>query len=81
MPARTRVAATVKVQLDAGQANPGKVGQSLGHTGINIMAGGMRGFGTARIVGASRRGALGSTCRQSTSEECEHADRVDRDLR
>jgi hypothetical protein len=34
MPARTRVAATVKVQLDAGQANPGKVGQSLGHTGI-----------------------------------------------
>jgi large subunit ribosomal protein L11 len=38
MPARKRVAATVKVQLDAGQANPGKVGQSLGHTGINIMA-------------------------------------------
>jgi large subunit ribosomal protein L11 len=38
MPARTHVAATVKVQLDAGQANPGKVGQSLGHTGINSMA-------------------------------------------
>jgi large subunit ribosomal protein L11 len=33
-----RVAATVKVQLDAGQANPGKVGQSLGAWGINIGA-------------------------------------------
>jgi large subunit ribosomal protein L11 len=33
-----RVAATVKVQLDAGQASPGKVGQSLGAWGINIGA-------------------------------------------
>jgi large subunit ribosomal protein L11 len=32
------VAATVKVQLDAGQASPGKVGQSLGAYGINIVA-------------------------------------------
>jgi large subunit ribosomal protein L11 len=38
MPPRKRVAATVKVQLDAGAASPGKVGQSLGATGVNIMA-------------------------------------------
>jgi large subunit ribosomal protein L11 len=38
MPARKRVAATVKVQLQAGQASPGKVGQALGAHGINLMA-------------------------------------------
>ena len=38
MPSRKRVAATVRVQLEAGQASPGKVGQSLGAHGINIMA-------------------------------------------
>jgi large subunit ribosomal protein L11 len=38
MPPRKRVAATVKVQLDAGEASPGKVGQTLGAHGINIMA-------------------------------------------
>ena len=32
------VTATVKVQLDAGEAGPGKVGQSLGAYGINIGA-------------------------------------------
>jgi hypothetical protein len=30
MPARKRVAATVKIKLEAGQASPGKVGQVLG---------------------------------------------------
>jgi len=38
MPSRKRVAATVKLQLEAGQASPGKVGQALGAHGINIMA-------------------------------------------
>jgi large subunit ribosomal protein L11 len=38
MPARRRVAATVKLQLEAGQANPGKVGQTLGAHGVNIVA-------------------------------------------
>jgi large subunit ribosomal protein L11 len=38
MPPRARVAATVRIQLDAGQASPGKVGQSLGAYGINIAA-------------------------------------------
>ena len=38
MPARKRVAATVKVQLQAGEASPGKVGQTLGAHGINITA-------------------------------------------
>lgn len=38
MPSRKRVAATVRVQLEAGQASPGKVGQSLAAHGINIMA-------------------------------------------
>jgi large subunit ribosomal protein L11 len=38
MPPHKRVAATVKVQLDAGEASPGKVGQTLGAHGINIMA-------------------------------------------
>jgi large subunit ribosomal protein L11 len=38
MPWGKRVAATIKVQLDAGQASPGKVGQSLGAYGINIVA-------------------------------------------
>ena len=38
MPPRRRVAATAKLQLAAGEASPGKVGQSLGAHGINIMA-------------------------------------------
>jgi ribosomal protein L11 len=38
MPAPKRVAATVKLELEAGQASPGKVGQALGPHGINIMA-------------------------------------------
>jgi large subunit ribosomal protein L11 len=38
MPSRKRVATTVKLQLEAGQASPGKVGQTLGAHGINIMA-------------------------------------------
>ena len=35
--ATKRVAATLKLQLDAGQANPGKVGQALGAHGVNII--------------------------------------------
>jgi large subunit ribosomal protein L11 len=35
--ATKRVAATLKLQLDAGQANPGKVGQALGPHGVNIV--------------------------------------------
>lgn len=51
---RKRVAATVKVQLDAGQASPGKVGQSLGAYGINISA-----FLTAyNSASASQRGMV-----------------------
>jgi large subunit ribosomal protein L11 len=38
MPARKRVVATVRLQLDAGEASPGKVGQSLGAHGVNIVA-------------------------------------------
>jgi large subunit ribosomal protein L11 len=38
MPPRKRVVATVRLQLDAGEASPGKVGQSLGAHGINIVA-------------------------------------------
>jgi large subunit ribosomal protein L11 len=38
MPPHRRVTATAKLQLDAGEASPGKVGQSLGAYGINIMA-------------------------------------------
>jgi large subunit ribosomal protein L11 len=38
MPPHRRVAATAKLQLDAGEASPGKVGQSLGAYGINITA-------------------------------------------
>ena len=38
MPPHRRVAATAKLQLDAGEASPGKVGQSLGAHGINITA-------------------------------------------
>lgn len=38
MPAPKRVAATVRIQLEAGQASPGKVGQALGVHGINIGA-------------------------------------------
>jgi large subunit ribosomal protein L11 len=38
MPARKRVAATVRIQLEAGQASPGKVGQSLGAYGVNVVA-------------------------------------------
>jgi ribosomal protein L11/enamine deaminase RidA (YjgF/YER057c/UK114 family) len=51
---RKRVAATVKLQLDAGQASPGKVGQSLGAYGINIGA-----FLTAyNSASASQRGMV-----------------------
>jgi large subunit ribosomal protein L11 len=32
-----KVAATLKLQLEAGQANPGKVGQALGAHGVNIV--------------------------------------------
>jgi large subunit ribosomal protein L11 len=38
MAARNRVAATVRIQLQAGAASPGKVGQALGVHGINIVA-------------------------------------------
>jgi large subunit ribosomal protein L11 len=38
MPAPRRVTATVKVQLQAGEASPGKVGQALGPYGVNIGA-------------------------------------------
>jgi large subunit ribosomal protein L11 len=38
MPAPKRVAATVRIQLEAGQASPGKVGQALGAHGVNIGA-------------------------------------------
>jgi large subunit ribosomal protein L11 len=38
MPSRGRVAATVKIKLEAGQASPGKVGQALGVHGVNIGA-------------------------------------------
>jgi large subunit ribosomal protein L11 len=38
MPAPKRVAATVRIQLEAGRASPGKVGQALGVHGINIGA-------------------------------------------
>jgi large subunit ribosomal protein L11 len=38
MPPRKRVVATVRLQLDAGEASPGKLGQSLGAHGINIVA-------------------------------------------
>jgi large subunit ribosomal protein L11 len=38
MPSRKRVAATVKIKLEAGQASPGKVGQALGPHGVNIGA-------------------------------------------
>jgi hypothetical protein len=38
MPSRKRVAATVKIRLEAGQASPGKVGQALGPHGVNIGA-------------------------------------------
>ena len=36
-PKRKRVAATMRLQLDAGEANPGKVGQALGPHGVNIV--------------------------------------------
>jgi large subunit ribosomal protein L11 len=38
MSAPKRVAATVRIQLEAGQASPGKVGQAVGAHGINIGA-------------------------------------------
>ena len=38
MPAHKRVAATIKVQLQAGAASPGKLGQAVGVHGINIAA-------------------------------------------
>jgi large subunit ribosomal protein L11 len=38
MPARKRVVATLKLQLQAGEASPGKVGQALGVHGVNIVA-------------------------------------------
>lgn len=37
MPARTRVAAVVTIQLAAGEANMGKVGQALGPHGVNLV--------------------------------------------
>ena len=54
MPARKRVAATVKVQLQAGQASPGKVGQALGAHGINIMAF----IGAYNAASAAQRGLV-----------------------
>jgi large subunit ribosomal protein L11 len=54
MPARKRVAATVKVQLDAGEASPAKAGQALGAHAINIMA-----FVTAyNTASAAQRGTV-----------------------
>jgi large subunit ribosomal protein L11 len=38
MPSPKRVAATVKIKLEAGQASPGKVGQALGVHGVNVGA-------------------------------------------
>jgi large subunit ribosomal protein L11 len=38
MAAPRRVAATVRIQLEAGQASPGKVGQAVGAHGINVGA-------------------------------------------
>jgi large subunit ribosomal protein L11 len=38
MPAPKRVAATLRIQLEAGQASPGKLGQALGPHGVNIAA-------------------------------------------
>jgi large subunit ribosomal protein L11 len=38
MAARNRIAATVRIQLQAGAASPGKVGQALGVHGVNIVA-------------------------------------------
>lgn len=38
MASRKRVAATVRIQLQARQASPGKVGQSFGTHGLNIVA-------------------------------------------
>lgn len=38
MASRKRVAGTVRIQLEAGQASPGKVGQALGAYGVNIGA-------------------------------------------
>jgi large subunit ribosomal protein L11 len=37
MPPRKKVIAVVTIQLDAGQANMGKVGQALGPYGVNIV--------------------------------------------
>lgn len=56
MPSRRRVAATVKIKLEAGQASPGKVGQALGVHGVNISAV-IAAYNTAS---AARRGRLGS---------------------
>jgi len=54
MPARKRVAATVRIQLEAGQASPGKVGQSLGAHGVNVVA-----FMTAyNCASAAQRGMV-----------------------
>ena len=54
MPARKRVAATVKVQLQAGEASPGKVGQALGAHGINITSL----LGAYNAASASQRGMV-----------------------
>jgi large subunit ribosomal protein L11 len=37
MPPKKKLAAVVKLQIEAGSANPAKVGQSLGAHGVNIM--------------------------------------------
>jgi large subunit ribosomal protein L11 len=37
MPPKKKVTATVRIQLDAGQANMGKAGQALGPYGVNIV--------------------------------------------
>ncbi|KWX02733.1 50S ribosomal protein L11 [Carbonactinospora thermoautotrophica] len=37
MPPKKKIAAVVKLQIEAGSANPAKVGQSLGAHGVNIM--------------------------------------------
>jgi large subunit ribosomal protein L11 len=54
MAAHKRVAVTVRIQLEAGQASPSKVGQALGAHGVNILA-----FLTAyNTASAARRGLV-----------------------
>jgi large subunit ribosomal protein L11 len=54
MPARNRVAATVRLQLQAGAASPGKIGQALGPHGINLMAF----IGAYNAASAAQRGLV-----------------------